>query len=219
MTKTTEPAWTKPGIVRLALGFGILTSLAVGANDQIPGPTQDHPILLRGADLYTVSGGVLAATDLLFEHGKIVAIGNGLAAPEGVEIVDVTGQRVYPGIIAPATTLGLTEISAVRATDDTGEDAAEFTPEVSPLTAFNYDSEILPTIRNHGITTAQVFPQSNLIRGRPFITQLDGWATTDATVVTHDGLLIGWPRLPRKPEDTTSQEARQALRRGLDSLP
>ncbi|MBZ0113066.1 MAG: amidohydrolase family protein [Thermoanaerobaculia bacterium] len=215
MTNTTAPATSRPGIVSLALCLGIFASLAVGANDQIPGPAQDHPILLRGADLYTISGGVLVATDLLFENGKITAIGKNLTAPEGVEILDVAGQRIYPGIIAPATALGLTEISAVRATDDTGEDAADFTPEVTPLTAFNYDSEILATIRNHGITTAQIFPQSNLIRGRPFITQLDGWSTADATVVAHDGLLIGWPRLPREPDDTTSQESRDALRRAF----
>ncbi len=189
----------------------LLPQLAA-AHDQIPGPAQSHPILLQGGDLYTVSDGVLAATDLLFADGEIVAIGHDLELPEGTEVIDVAGQRVYPGLIAMGTYLGLVEISAVHATDDMGEYSADLTPEVAAHTAFNYDSEILPTIRNHGITTVQVIPQTNLIRGRPFVTHLEGWSTEDAAVELFDGMLLGWPSVASGPDDEEAQAERRTLR-------
>jgi hypothetical protein len=69
------------------------------AHDVVPAPKQARPVLLRGGDLYTVSAGVRPATDLLFDQGRIVAIGPDLDAPADAEVVDVRGKRVYPGLI------------------------------------------------------------------------------------------------------------------------
>ena len=170
----------------------MLWATAALAHDQVPGKPQERPVLLRGGDLYTVSQGVLPATDLLFDRGTIRKIGKGLAAPEGAEVLDVAGKRVYPGIIATATTLGLVEIGAVRATNDVRE-VGGVTPEVVAHTAYNWDSEVLPTVRSHGITTAQVMPQGGLVSGRSSITHLDGWTKEDAAVDLVDGVVLNWP--------------------------
>ncbi len=176
--------------------FALLATLAFGGvargHDQVPGPPQARPILLRGGDLYTVSQGVLPATDLLFAGGKIVAIGPGLAAPAGAQVIEVRGKRVYPGLIAAATQLGLTEIGAVRATSDFDETGA-VNPEVWSGTAFNPDSELIPVARRHGITTAQVAPGGGLVPGRSGIFHLDGWTREDAAVRAVDGLYLSWP--------------------------
>jgi imidazolonepropionase-like amidohydrolase len=150
--------------------------------------------LLRGGDLHTVSGGVLPATDLLIENGRIAAIGENLAAPEGATVVDVRGKRVYPGLIAPFTTLGLIEIGAVRATDDRDE-SGEITPEVSADVAYAPDSDLLPTVRSRGITTVQVVPTGAAIAGRSFVTHLAGWTKEDAGLAFDEGLVVAWPRL------------------------
>ena len=50
--------------------FIFLASLI--SSDQIPGSNQDHPILVRGGTIHTVSHGTLENTDILFENGKIV---------------------------------------------------------------------------------------------------------------------------------------------------
>jgi imidazolonepropionase-like amidohydrolase len=174
-----------------------LGSAAAYGHDQVPGAPQARPVLLRGGDLHTVSRGVLPRTDLLFDGGKITAIGTGLAAPQNAEVVDVAGRRVYPGLIAPATTLGLIEIGAVRATSDTAE-VGGITPEAAAHTAYNPDSEVLPTVRNHGITTTQVLPAGSLLRGRSFVTHLDGWTKEDAGVRQTYGLAVSWPAPPRR---------------------
>jgi imidazolonepropionase-like amidohydrolase len=152
----------------------------------------DGPKLLRGGDLYTVSHGVLGETDLLIEGGKIAAIGRDLEAPAGCDIVDVRGRRVYPGLIAPFTTLGLIEIGAVRATDDRNE-VGEVTPEVSAHVAYAPDSDLLPTVRSHGVTTVQVVPTGSGIAGRSFLTHLAGWTKEDAGIVFDEGLIVTWP--------------------------
>ena len=44
---------------------------------------------------------------ILFDGGKIVALGRDVAVPEGAKRVDVQGKHVYPGLIDAARTLGL----------------------------------------------------------------------------------------------------------------
>lgn len=162
------------------------------ASEEIPGAPQTRPVLLSGGDLYTVSNGVLAATDLLFADGRIVQIGQGLQAPDGAEVIDVSGRRVYPGLIGAQTTVGLVEISAVRATNDVQE-VGDLTPEVAAHVAYNPDSEIIPTVRANGVTTVQVTPAGNLLRGQTFVVHLDGWTKEDAGVRLVEGMSLKWP--------------------------
>ena len=51
------------------------------AADQLPGAAQRTPILLFGADVYTVSGETIRGGQLLFDDGKIVAVGKELPTP------------------------------------------------------------------------------------------------------------------------------------------
>jgi len=85
----------------------------------------------------------------------------------------------------------------VRASVDRSE-VGEITPEVTVHSAWNPDSEILPTVRAHGITTVQVVPSGSLIAGRTAIVTLDGWTKEDAAVRLLDGLQVVWPSLRRR---------------------
>ena len=108
------------GILKLIAGLIILLHILL-SSDQIPASKQDHPILIQGGTIHTVSHGSLEKTDLLFENGKIVSIGVNLFYPPETELIDVTGQHVFPGLISAGSTLGLQEIGAVRATKDYAE--------------------------------------------------------------------------------------------------
>jgi imidazolonepropionase-like amidohydrolase len=174
----------------------VATALTTGtaeAHDYIPGKSQTRAILLKGGDLYTVSSGIQRQTDLIFDNGIITQIGKNLTAPADAEVIDVSGKRVYPGLIAPETGLGLTEIGAVRATRD-GSETGSITPEVRTHIAYNPDSELLPTIRSNGITTALVVPGGSLIRGLSSLLNLDGWTKEDAAEKLDLGLSVSWPR-------------------------
>ncbi|HSH00246.1 MAG TPA: amidohydrolase family protein [candidate division Zixibacteria bacterium] len=175
-----------------ALGLTLAFAAGALAHDYVPGKTQNEPALLKGGDLYTVSDGVKPATDLIFEKGRITQIGKNLTAPEGARVIDVSGKRVYPGVIAPYTSIGLIEVGSVRATNDLDE-VGSVNPEVSAHIAYNPDSEIIPTVRANGITTVVVAPRGGLIRGRSSLINLDGWTKEDASEVVDLGLHISWP--------------------------
>lgn len=63
-------------------------------------PESPTKVLFKSATVWT-SGpqGILKNSDVLVEDGIIVAVGEGLAAPEGALVVDATGMHLSPGII------------------------------------------------------------------------------------------------------------------------
>jgi len=148
-----------------------LLAATIAAHDYVPAKPQSQPILLKGGDLHTVSDGVMTSTDLLFVDGRIAQIGKNLTPDSSTKVIDVTGKNVYPGLIASNTALGLIEIGEVRATNDTREIGSD-NPMVRASIAYNPDSELLPTVRSNGVTTALVVPKGRLITGYSFLVYL-----------------------------------------------
>lgn len=204
---------------KLTILLSLFVSSLALANFYVPGKKQDHPILLKGGDLYTVSGGVLAQTDLLFENGRITEIAKNVSAPANTEIIDVSGKRVYPGLIDGASTLGLTEIDAVRGTLDKNE-VGNITPEVQSHIAYNADSELTPTVRSNGVLTALIAPEGGTISGRSSLINLDGWTKEDAMEKMNVGVHINWPRasistawwIEKTPEEQKKEMAENRLK-------
>jgi dihydroorotase len=58
-----------------------------------------RPLLLRQGRVIDPARRFDAVADVLMEDGKIVAVGTGLGAPDGVEIRDVSGKVVAPGLV------------------------------------------------------------------------------------------------------------------------
>jgi len=108
--------------------------------------------------------------------------------------MDAAGKHVYPAIIAPNSTLGLTEIDAVRATRDFA-DVGTVLPNVRSQIAFNTDSKIIPTVRTNGVLLAQVTPRGAMVSGTSSVMMLDGWNWEDATYKADDGIHINWPKI------------------------
>ena len=149
--------------------------------------------LLTGATVHTVSGETLAPGQVLVENGKISAIGQALAAP-GAKVIDLSGQHLYPGLIALNTTLGLTEISAVRATLDTTE-PGEYTPDVESWIAVNPDSELIPVTRVNGIAFFEPVPEGGIVPGQSGLVTVEGWTTDQRTVKKPLSLHVFWPAM------------------------
>ena len=57
------------GILKLISGIFILLSFLISSG-QIPASDQDHPILIQGATVHTVSNGAMQNSDIFFENGK-----------------------------------------------------------------------------------------------------------------------------------------------------
>ncbi len=181
---------------RRLLASAILVTLAVHsyASSEIPAPTQDRAIALRGATIHPVSGPEIANGTIVFEKGKITAVAADAPVPTGAEVIDATGKHVYPGLISANTALGLTEISAVRSTVDLAEPGA-INPNARAATSINPDSELLPVTRANGILTALTVPEGGLLCGQSVVLRMDGWTPEEMTIRSPAAMHVRWPNL------------------------
>ena len=107
-------------------------------------------------------------------------------------IYKVYGKHIYPSFILPNTTLGITEIDAVRATHDYRE-TGNINPNIRSLIAYNTDSKLTKTVRSNGVLVAQVTPRGGLVSGQSSIMYLAGDNWEDAALKADDGIHINWP--------------------------
>ena len=180
-----------PALILLILLAACVQTAGLHASDEIPGMPQKTPILLEGATIHPVSSPSFKGS-LLFDKGRIVALGKEVQAPEGTEKIDARGKHVFPGFFDAWSQIGLTEISAVRATKDLNE-SGSINPNVKALVAVNPDSELIPVARANGILLALSSPSGGLISGIASTIELDGWTWEDMTLAARGGLYINWP--------------------------
>jgi imidazolonepropionase-like amidohydrolase len=178
----------------IVLILSILFTSPAFSSDIIPGKPQEKPIALVGGTIHTVTKGTIENGVVLFDKGKIVAVGREINIPKDAEVIDVKGKHIYPGLINAFTTIGLIEIGAVRATRDVTE-VGLVNPNVRAEVAFNPDSEHPPVTRSNGITMALVVPTGELIAGQSALMMLDGWTWEEMTLKAPVGLHIYWPRM------------------------
>ena len=178
--------------------FGAALALVLGASvawaQPTPGAEQSRSMLILGATAHLGTGDVLEDCAVGFRDGKIDYVGRSFQVNRQKydDIVDATGQHLYPGFIVTNTTLGLQEIGAVRATQDQYE-VGTFRPNVRSVIAFNTDSEIPPTVRTNGVLMGQITPRGGVVSGSSGVVHFDGWNWEDAAMVMVDGIHLNWP--------------------------
>jgi len=164
---------------------------------------QPQSVLYKAAAIHTADKGTLRNGQMLVTDGIIQAVGQNIRATRQTKVVDLGSLQLYPGLIAATTSLGLTEINAVRATQDSTE-VGEFTPDVEAWVSVNPDSELIPVARANGFTHALVAPMGGTITGASGLIKLAGWGVEDMTVKTHATLHLWWPvmTLNTRPKET-----------------
>ena len=179
--------------------FAILCCVAAtGFAQQTPAPPQGEAITIEGATAHLGNGETIENALIIFEDGKLSFVGsaNVRMARKG-RIIDASGKHVYPGFIAPAKSLGLIEINAVRASNDQ-DDIGEFIPHVRSLIAYNAESQVVESMRPNGILIGQTTPQGGTISGTSSIVQFDAWNWEDAAIKVDDGIHLHWPNSFRR---------------------
>ena len=189
-------------------------------NNQIPGTDQKRPILLRGGTLHTVTGDVLEEHDLLFAEGKIITIDEQIQPSPETDVLDIYGKHVIPGFIAGYTRIGLTEISAVKQTNDHSE-TGEINPNVRANVAYNPDSDLIPVTRSNGVLVINSAPSSGRIPGQSSVMMMDGWTWEDATLKHPTALNVNWPSMRfdfRKNAKKKEKEQREEYNKSLREM-
>ena len=180
--------------------------------------------MLTNGILHVGNGEIVNSAAIGVENGKIKFVKNALATTikkeEWDTIIDLQNQHVYPGFVAPNSTLGLTEIDAVRATNDFNE-VGEYNPHIRSLIAFNVESKVVATVRTNGVLLSQATPRGGVISGTSSVMKLAGWNWEDAVAKADDGIHLNWPSSVQgggwrsKPSDTKRSEQYEENKRKI----
>lgn len=182
-------------IISLFILFG-LTSIFPAAAQQTPAPVQQETITITGATAHIGNGTIIDNCTIIFEDGKITAIGGAEVESKG-QIIDASRKHIYPGFIAPGKSLGLVEVNAVRASNDQDE-IGDIIPHVRSIIAYNAESKVVESMRPNGVLLGQITPKGGRISGTSSIVQFDAWNWEDATVKVDDGIHLNWPAIFRR---------------------
>jgi imidazolonepropionase-like amidohydrolase len=153
-------------------------------------------ILLEGATTHIGNGNIISTGTVGIENGVITLVKNTLAytynKSDWDTVINLTGHHLYPGFVAPNSTLGLTEIDAVRASRDFQE-TGTYNPHVRAQIAYNCESQVLETVRTNGVLLVQTTPRGGRISGQSSLMTASCWNWEDGTVKADDGIHIEWP--------------------------
>ncbi|ATC31734.1 amidohydrolase [Caulobacter vibrioides] len=120
-------------------------------------PAAAQTVAIVNARIEPVSSAAIPSGTLVIKDGKIAALGASVSVPAGARVIDAKGGVVTPGLIAPSSNLGASEISGVRETrDDATGSALSAAFDISY--AINPASTFLGLARDGGITGSAVTP-------------------------------------------------------------
>ena len=161
---------------------------------QTPADPQKEAITITGATAHLGNGKVIENSIITFENGKITAVADATTAKisGSRKVIDATGKHVYPGFITANSSLGLIEVNAVRASNDSDE-IGDLIPHIRSLIAYNAESKVVESMRPNGVLIAQVSPKGGRISGTSSVVQFDAWNWEDAAVKVDDAIHLNWP--------------------------
>ena len=178
--------------IKLILGFCLFSGAMLA--QQTPAPAQSDAVTIVGATAHIGNGTVIENSLIIFENGKLTQVLDASSTKMQYRgtIIKADGKHVYPGIIAPNSTLGLVEIDALRQTDDEDE-IGEMLPHINSLPAYNAESQVVESMRPNGVLVGEIVPRGGTISGTSSIVQFDAWNWEDAAIQKETGLHINWP--------------------------
>ncbi|CAN5864302.1 amidohydrolase [soil metagenome] len=179
--------------VSLLLVIALTASPAVYA--QVPAAPQSRAVALTGGTIHTITQGVVQNGTIVFEHGKITAVGANVPIPADAERVDISGRHVYPGLIDAYSHMGLYEIGGFDQTIDLNEQG-RINPNVRAEVAVNPESRHIGVARSSGVLVTVSSPEGGLISGLAAAMMLDGWTWEQMTLKGGAGLIVQWPSPP-----------------------
>lgn len=120
-------------------------------------PAAAETIAIVNARIEPVSSAAIPAGTLVIRDGKIAAVGANVPVPAGAKVIDAKGGVVTPGLVAPSSNLGASEIGGVRETRDDGTGNAlsaafDIAYGVNPM------SPVIGLARDGGVTSSAVTP-------------------------------------------------------------
>lgn len=153
------------------------------------GPVQGEPgtarynrpaVLIQRTTVHPMEGEPFVGDVLINSNGVIEAVGKNLSSNNAVT-VDGQGKHLYPGLIDPATSIGLNEIGQVPASDDSSE-RGSFHPDYKVERTINPEWETMGVARQQGVLTVIVKPGGGGLPGQAALINTEGYTWEDLTI-------------------------------------
>jgi imidazolonepropionase-like amidohydrolase len=114
--------------------------------------------LLKNAKIYTMGApGILANGMILIKDGKVEKIGPDISAPSGVQVIDLSGKTIIPGLVCASSALFVEK----KDLQYSGEESAD----TDILEGIHYFDPSVSQILKHGVTTIYISPTSFRFNG------------------------------------------------------
>jgi imidazolonepropionase-like amidohydrolase len=97
---------------------------------------------------------------VIIRDGNVVAVGMSVAVPAGARRIDAKGKWVTPGVFAGFTRLGLSEVDAVKGTNDKSGGKSGFSAAIDVAPAIDPFRSPFAVNRAAGVTRAVVAPEA-----------------------------------------------------------
>ncbi|GFE79119.1 amidohydrolase [Steroidobacter agaridevorans] len=98
---------------------------------------------------------------IVINDGKIASVSVATPAPPGIRVIDAGGKIVTPGLMHPATRLGLIEVSSAAETVDHAAKAGAPGAGFDVQYAINPNSVLIDLARADGVTRSLSYPSSS----------------------------------------------------------
>ncbi|MPZ17875.1 MAG: amidohydrolase family protein [Luteitalea sp.] len=173
----------------------IAATVTVGSGQEPESPPTPTTYAIRDARIVSLAGSPIERGTVVIRDGRIAAVGADAPIPSGAEVIEGDGLHVYPGLFDAISGLGLTEIGAVAATNDS-EELGDFSPQLVAAQAVHPASEHIPVARANGLTHALSVPgigDSPLIPGQASAIHLAGWTVEEMLLSRSVALVVNWP--------------------------
>ena len=148
---------------------GVAAFAAIPAAAQTVAITGGRVVIGDGSE--PIDGGTVVIRD-----GRVVAAGANVAVPAGAQVVDARGKWVTPGVVAGFSRIGLVEVDAVDATNDTQAANSPFSAAIDVAPAVNPEATAVAVSRAAGVTRAVVSPSTarSIFAGQGAVIDLGG---------------------------------------------
>ncbi|MBW2092338.1 MAG: amidohydrolase, partial [Deltaproteobacteria bacterium] len=124
-------------------------------------------IALINGKLMTITQGIIKKGAILIDNGRILDLGKDIDIPNDVEIYDISGKIVTPGLIDAHCHTGIFADGVGWRESDGNEMTDPLTPHLRAIDAIHPEDIAFKDLREAGVTTINTGPGSgNLIGGQ-----------------------------------------------------
>jgi imidazolonepropionase-like amidohydrolase len=156
-------------------------------------------LAITNGKIITMEGKVYPKGSVLIDEGKIMALGDNVLIPKGMNVINAAGKVVMPGLVDAHCHVGLMEEIYQVEGNDLNETTNPVTPHLRALDGINPEDEAFRDAVRAGVTTVAVAPGSaNVVGGQIVVMKTFGNVVDRMVLKQPAGLKIAFGENPKR---------------------